>query len=85
MKYQAIQHLKTKSKLLGLFDSFAEARKAITDRGGVFQKFTYVGGFPLYENEKGQTFTVQGYALPWGVVCSFEVDIGEATVNALRS
>jgi hypothetical protein len=51
MKYQAIKHLKTKTKLLGLFDSLKETENEIKKTGARFENLSYYGGFPTYKNQ----------------------------------
>lgn len=53
-------------------DTLKEAHEAIKNEGAKFQKFAYMGGFPLYRNEKN-TFSIQGSVmmdLGGHIVCS---------------
>ena len=69
MKYQALKGLKTKTKVLGIFDTLEEAHSAIVSVGGQFHGFSYMGGFPAYVDEKNYHYNIQGLA-DCGVVCS---------------
>lgn len=65
MKYQALKHLKTKSKLLGMFDTIVEAREAIrlSDPQATRQGDSYIGGFPFYHDtttQDARPYTIQG-------------------------
>lgn len=70
MLYQAIKHLKTKSKLLGKFPSLVEAVQEIRATGAQFTGFSYIGGFPTFRDENGKTYSVQGSVQGLGIVCS---------------
>lgn len=75
MKYQALKRLKTKTKLLKLCDTLQEAHEIIKAEGAIFDSFSYIGGFPVYAkyttNDQRPTFySIQGLAMPLGVVCS---------------
>jgi hypothetical protein len=59
MKYQALKRLKTKSKLLKLCDTLKEAHETIKAEGASFDSFSYMGGFPIYQNEKNY-YSIQG-------------------------
>jgi len=60
MKYQALKQLKTKSKLLKMCDTLQEAHDIITkENNATFKEFSYMGGFPVYRNDK-HTFSIQG-------------------------
>lgn len=59
MKYQAIQHLKTKSKLLKMCDSLQEAKQVIMDKGAKYNGRSYIGDFPTF-SDNGKTFSIQG-------------------------
>ena len=69
MKYQALKGLKTKTKVLGIFDTLQEAHQVITMAGGIFQCFSYIGGWPAYSDNKNYHYNIQGLA-DIGVVCS---------------
>lgn len=70
MKYQALKRLKTKTKLLKLCDTLAEADQIIKQDGGIFNSFAYIGGWPVYVNEANNLYyNIQGLA-DVGVVCS---------------
>ena len=72
MKYQALKRFKTKTKLLKLCDTLQEAHDIIKNEGAEFVEFSYMGGFPVYRNEK-TAFNIQGaFMLEVGgyVVCS---------------
>ena len=71
MKYQALKGLKTKTKILGIFNTLEEAHKAIIASGGVFKCFSYMGGFPAYIDDKNYHYNIQGMVeIGAGVVCS---------------
>lgn len=60
MKYQALKRLKTKTKLLKMCDTLQEAHDIITkDHNANFIEFSYIGGFPVYRNDKN-VFSIQG-------------------------
>jgi hypothetical protein len=72
MKYQAIQHLKTKSKLLKMCDTLQEAKQLIVGLGARYEGRSYVGGFPTF-SLNNKRFSIQGaYMLSDGnhIVCS---------------
>ena len=69
MKYQALKGLKTKTKVLGIFNTLSEAHQAIVKAGGRFECFSYMGGFPAYVDDKNYHYNIQGLA-DIGVVCS---------------
>ena len=73
MKYQALKGLRTKTKVLGVFNTLNEAHQAIRDAGGVFKCFSYIGGFPAYIDDKNYTYNIQGQA-DIGFVCSIPTD-----------
>lgn len=68
MKYQTIKHLKTKSKVLALSDSFAEAITAIP-APAAFVELSYVGGFPVFTDAK-HYYSIQGQVEGLEIVCS---------------
>lgn len=59
MKYNVIQHLKTKSKSIGIFNKPSEVKKKLKELGAVWYETTYIGGFPLFNGDKG-VYSVQG-------------------------
>lgn len=59
MKYQAIQHLKTKSKLLKMCETLQEAKQVIMEKGARYEGRSYIGGFPTFSQE-GKRFSIQG-------------------------
>jgi hypothetical protein len=74
MKYQALKRLKTKSKLLKICDTLQEAHEVITSEGAKFQEFSYMGGFPLYKDDK-HTYSIQGAVMldvGGHIVCSLD-------------
>lgn len=76
MKYQALKHNKTNVRGLGLFSTIQEAVQTIKENGAQFHGTSYMGGFPLFKDIKGKMYSIQGYAEPWGIVCSIpEVDL----------
>lgn len=60
MKYQAIKHNKTGTRLLGLFDTLHEAHERIRKEGGRYEGRSYIGGFPVFTDEKRRTYSIQG-------------------------
>ncbi len=77
MKYQALKKLKTKTKLLKICDTLAEAHNVITADGAKFHSFSYMGGFPIYEIEKEsghKYYSIQGLHETFGVVLSLNKD-----------
>jgi hypothetical protein len=81
LKYQAIQHLKTKTKLLGLYDTLKEAIGIIESRGGIFDGISYIGSFPIYKDPQSHIYSVQGFVEHWQLVCS----LPDAEVEMLRA
>lgn len=81
MKFQVIQHLKTKSKskLLKMCDSLIEAKGFLTVLGARYEGISYYGGFPTF-SLKNKKFSIQGVVmLDSGdhLVCSLEnKDVG---------
>jgi len=72
MQYQAIQHLKTKSKLLKMCDTLQEAKQILMDKGARYEGRSYVGGFPTF-SLNNKHFSIQGaFILENGnhIVCS---------------
>jgi len=59
MKYQALQHLKTKSKLLKMCDTLQEAKNVIMAKGARYERLSYYGGFPTF-SLGSKTFSIQG-------------------------
>lgn len=79
MKYQALKHLKTKSKLLGIFPTIADAREAIrqADPRATRQGDSYMGGFPYYHDtatQDARPYTIQGMNENYGIVCSIPAE-----------
>lgn len=70
MKYQTIKHLKTKSKVVALSDTLAEAIAAIPMPAS-FLELTYMGQFPIYNSAKG-VYSIQGQVKGLGIVCSLK-------------
>lgn len=70
MKYQAIQHLKTKNKLIKLCDTLQEAHDTLKEKQAVFDHFSYYGGFPIYHGDKNKIYSVQGQHDTLGIVLS---------------
>ncbi len=73
MKYQVIKHLKTKTKVLDICDTMNEADRVITEQDAMFKGFAYIGGFPIFYDDIGRRYSIQGL-VPLvdggGVVCS---------------
>ena len=75
MKYQAIKHNKTGTRLLKLCDTLLEAVEVIKSTGAKYVELSYVGGFPVYRDQKGKGYTIQGaHVFDNGqyVVCSLD-------------
>lgn len=75
MKYQVIKHLKSSSRVLAIVGTLEEAKATLYEKlpkntGIRFAGISYIGGFPQYEDTKGKMYSIQGYAEPWGIVCS---------------
>lgn len=75
MKYQALKRLKTKTKVLKICDSLAEAHKIISEDGGKFVEFSYMGGFPVYLNEKNQAYNIQGLHEQLNIVLGIDKEL----------
>lgn len=79
MKYQAIKHNKRSSRVLGVFSTIQEAREAIRKVAPRAQHRgeSYTGGFPYFhetDKDGARPYTIQGYAEPWGIVCSIKAE-----------
>ncbi len=73
MQYQTIKHLKTKSKLISISDTFNAALREIPIPAK-FIELSYMGGFPIYTDGK-YTYSIQGRS-NIGIVCSLpEADV----------
>lgn len=74
MKYQIIQHNKSGTKLLGAYrETFSDALAYVRTLGR-YEGLSYVGSFPMFRNEKGRLYTIQG-SVEIGVsrvVCSLD-------------
>ena len=70
MKYQVIKHNKTGLKQIGLVDNIEQAISKLTTIGAKFNKTSYIGGFPIFIDSKNKIYSIQGYFLPQGIVCS---------------
>jgi hypothetical protein len=74
MKYQAIKHNKTGSRLMMLCDTLSQAQFQMTKKGALFNGLSYVGNFPTFMDEKHRLYSIQG-AVEIGnshVVCSLD-------------
>lgn len=69
MKYQFIQHLKTKSKVLALYDTLADCKKFISDQQLTFISLNYIGNFPVF-NGNNKVYSIQGLVEGLNIVCS---------------
>jgi len=70
MKYQAIKELKTKRKTLGVYETLQEAHDTIKNAGATFSRLSYMGNFPMYKDDKGYIYTIQGKHETAGIVQS---------------
>src|SRR3990167_5801264 len=71
MKYQVIKHLKTKTKQEALYETLDAARLLLSGKlAATFSGVSYIGQFPLFHDEKGTTYSIQGFSEPHGLVCS---------------
>ena len=70
MKYQVIKQLKTKSKQVALFSTLDEAKNYLNNINARFESLSYYGGFPFYSVDKKQTYSIQGLADGFNIVCS---------------
>lgn len=59
-------------------DSIEEARTKVAALGAKFWAISYMGGFPVFRDSKDKQYSIQGYALPWGIVCSIPKEEAEA-------
>ena len=59
MKFQALHHLKTKSKLLKMCDTLQEAKLTIENLGARYEGLSYYGGFPSF-SLKDRMCSIQG-------------------------
>lgn len=71
MVYQVIQHLKTKSKVLGVVDTPEQARNLLLTIGARFSEINYYGGFPIWVDGY-KKYSVQGKNEEFGIVCSLD-------------
>ncbi len=69
MKYQLIQHLKTKSKVLTMYDTLADCHQFADQEAITFVGLNYIGNFPIF-NGNGKVYSIQGYDTNYGIVCS---------------
>ena len=67
MKYQLIKHLKTKTKLLKMFETVQEAKKYIESTGARFNGLSYIGQFPIYVDGHSK-YSIQGYHEEYKIV-----------------
>jgi len=74
MKYQLIKHNKTGSKQVSLLDTLKEAQHAIVSQGLRFIELSYIGGFPLFADDKGKNWSIQGQVDGMQIVCSLHKD-----------
>lgn len=74
MKYQAVKQLKTKTKLLRMCDTLAEADMLIRSHGGRYEGLSYIGSFPTYRDEQNRIYSIQGAVLfrDRSVICSLD-------------
>lgn len=79
MKYQLIQHLKTKSKVVEMYDSVEECKMFTKQPGVIFVSFNYIGGFPIY-NANNKVYSIQGYSTEYGIVCSIPEEVRKELV-----
>jgi hypothetical protein len=82
MKYQVIKHNKTGTRQLALVDTIEQAKAYMTELGARFWAISYMGGFPIFKDAKEKQYSIQGYALPWGIVCSIPQKEAEACQTA---
>ena len=81
MKYQLLKHNPSgRRSSLGMFDTINEAKKELARRELSFKELSYIGGFPIYEDDLGITYSIQGFA-DIGMVCSLS---GEALAQLRR-
>lgn len=79
MKYNVIRHLKTKSKSVGMFDKPSEAKQKLKELGAVWYETSYIGGFPLFNGDKG-VYSVQGAVMTdigTSIICSLHKEAVE--------
>lgn len=75
MKYQALQHLKTRIKVLGIYDTIQEARTKIESMGAVYYERSYIGNFPTFSRATPYAyFSIQGISGVHGIICSLSTD-----------
>ncbi len=70
MKYQLLQHLKTKTKVLEIYDTLAECKSFAKQDGVKFEGLSYVGNFPTFSDNSGKFYSIQGLAEGLNIVCS---------------
>ena len=74
MKYQLIKHNRTGSKQVALLDTLKEAQEAVNGQGLRFVELSYIGGFPVFTDSKGKSWSVQGQVDNMQIVCSLHKD-----------
>jgi hypothetical protein len=80
MKYQALEALKTKTKLLKMCDTLPEAISVITSLGARFESLTYIGGFPHFVRLPAGTETRQRH---YEIQGSCDMGNGQSVVCSL--
>lgn len=73
MQYQVVKSLRRGSKTVATYGTLLEAhRYLVGDKvDATYIGVSYMGGFPIYKNERMQQFSIQGLApIGGGVVCS---------------
>lgn len=74
MKYQVLKQLKTKTKRIALCDTINQALETLVkNKGAKFIEFSYIGGFPVFEDSNQCIYSIQGLA-DIGVLCSLSKD-----------
>jgi hypothetical protein len=60
MKYLLDLHLKTKTKRVGTYNSFEEAKASIVEKGLTFKEINYYGGNPVFKDAGGKVYSLTG-------------------------
>lgn len=73
MRYQLIQHLKTKSKVISIEPNVEATMQKLGELGAYFVGHSYIGNFPIF-NANTKVYSVQGLADGLDIVCSLKAE-----------
>lgn len=70
MKYQLIRHFKTVSRVLTVYDTLEDCHKFASQESVVFTGLNYIGNFPIFNDNRGWVYSIQGLVDGLNIVCS---------------